>query len=105
VSNHDEAFPASGHIALAALTVEIRGMKEAVAELRTDIREGKTSTVSRNEWEQRNKTVDDGFSAVDKRIAALSADIASKRIPWTSIAAIIIAGAVLLFDLIPNLAN
>lgn len=95
---YDEPFPASGHIAIATLAVEVKSMKDTLTELRDEVRKERDNHVSRNEWEQRNKTI-------DERFAAIIADTASRRVPWTGVAAILIAAGALMLNLTPYIID
>lgn len=77
---------------LAVLTVEVRYIKAAVER----IEQGNAGHVTRNEWEQRNGFVDSRFVGLDKELAA-------RRVPWTSVGALVIAGAVLVIDIIQRI--
>ena len=98
--NHSPV-PVSEHVALAVISSEMKHIKEAVDRIEASV--GKS--VPRESWEARNTHVDSKFIEVQKDIVELWAEIKSKKVPWTSTAAFIVAAAVLLFDLIPRLAN
>ncbi len=84
------------HVAVIQMATEMRGMRETLSELKTDVKGLSENYVSRREWETRNATV-------DARFASILADLAARRIPWTSIAAIAISAFVLLADVLPRL--
>lgn len=79
---------------LAVIATELRTVKEAVER----IERSNQGNVTRNEWEQRNQFVNEKFAALEKELAA-------RRVSWVAVAALGLSGAVLLFDLIPQIAN
>lgn len=95
---------AADHVAIATLATEMRYIRQSLDEIRQDVKTIGPAHVTRNEWMQRNDVVDGKFTDVDKRITGIVTDLASKRVPWTSIAAIVISAAVLIFDVLPRVA-
>lgn len=87
--NTHELQPTNLEAAVAVMAVELRYVRAGVDELKA----GQNLSVSRNEWEQRNGYVDSRFGDMDKELAA-------RRVPWTSVGALVIASAVLIIDLI-----
>lgn len=85
----NEMQPTNLEASVAVLAVEVRYARAGIEEL---IKQQQTH-VTRNEWEQRNSYVDGRFSEFGKELAA-------RRAPWTSIGAFVVAGAVLLLQLI-----
>lgn len=104
---------------LAVLVAQLKDMKDAQTKfedrvikemqgVREEIRASHDSKVSRNEWLQRNESVDLRFRSQGEEIselkiglAAHKSEITSKRAPWWNIATVIAAGltvAVLLID-------
>lgn len=89
-----DAYPTNAEASMAVMAVEVRYIKEAVERMeRTN-----SVNVTRNEWEQRNQHVDARFTEIFK-------DMASRKMPWTSVAAFVVAGASLLVIVIPLIAN
>lgn len=95
------------HVSLAVITTEVAHIKEGVERIERAIREN----VPRSSWEQRNQYVDHMFIEIkndvtdtransDKQIAELWAEIKSKRVPWTSIAAFAVAGLLAFFEVL-----
>lgn len=79
---------------LAVIATELRTVKEAVER----IERSNQGNVTRNEWEQRNIFVNEKFAALEKELAA-------RRVSWVAVAALGLSAAVILFDLIPQLAR
>lgn len=99
--------PVSEHVSLAVIEVEVGHIKEAVDRIEKAMREN----VSTTSWQQRNQYVDQMFveiradikdaeTASAKAVAELWAEIKSKRVPWTSIAAFAIAGLLAFFEVL-----
>lgn len=111
--------PVSEHVALAIITTEIAHIKEAVER----IEKGLTTHVSRSSWEQRNQYVDQMLielrsdiadvktyaTSVEanaaKAVAEVWAEIKSKRVPWTSIAAFAVAGLLAFFEILDRVGT
>lgn len=89
-----EATPTNTEASMAVLAVEVRYIRAAVDEIRT----ANSGNVTRNEWIQRN-------DYVDSRFTALNNELASRRVSWPAIAALVVAVSVALFDLIPAIAR
>lgn len=86
------------------LTESIEAVRQQLAAMRGEV-------VSRDTWETRNAHVDGRFqdqgreigdlrTSHAKDIADLRADIASRRAPWWSVAAVVVAAAALAITLI-----
>ena len=93
----------SEETALAVLNNEVLHIKEIVERIDRNA----AANVTRTAWEQRNQYVDDKFIAVNREVNRVEADnakdinalwteIKSKRVPWTSVGAFVIAGITLL---------
>lgn len=50
-------------------------------------------------WEQRNRHVDFVHAGLGREIGDLRAEVRSKRAPWWSVAAVVVAGAALLWSM------
>lgn len=77
-------------ITLAVIAAEMKHLNKTVDELAADVRQDRSTYVTRYEWDQRT-------AHVDAEISAVKADIASKRAPWWSVGALLVAAAALLF--------
>lgn len=103
----NKPVPMTEHVALAVLTSEVRHIKEAVDRIES----AASQNVPRTSWEQRNIFVDEKFIQVNKDIKDLETDtnkaigeiwteLKAKRLPWTSIAAFIVAAALAFFEIL-----
>lgn len=118
-----QPIPMTDHVALAVLTTQMGHIKEAVDRIEGYAKEN----VPHSAWTQRNQYVDDKFlqtlgaiSAVKedvvkdiaeikkdnaKAVAEIWSEIKSKRVPWTSIAALLVAGLLGLFEMIDRIGG
>jgi leucyl aminopeptidase (aminopeptidase T) len=96
------------HVSLAVIATELRHVKEAVER----IDRSSSSNVERDQWQQRNTHVDDKFMNVlgqiaqmrtdfQTEIAKVWAEINSKKVSWTAVAALVISGTLALITVIP----
>jgi hypothetical protein len=97
---------------------DIHVLTEAIEGLRRELAASRTGLVSRGEWEQRNSAVADRFqehgreianlrtsvetkaTGLEGKITALETKIDSRRAPWWSVAAVLIAGAAVAWAII-----
>lgn len=89
-------------IALAKVETTLVGVVTTLGELRDEIRSQRGETVTRNEWTQRNTHVDAKFDHQAEDISEIKQDLASKRAPWWSVAAVVIAGLALLYTILAS---
>lgn len=88
--NPQEAMPTNMEASMAVMTVELRYVRQAVDEIKNH----QASSVPRTEWEQRNAYVDSRFSAI-------TAELATRRLPWPTVGAFLtgaIAVALVVID-------
>jgi malate synthase len=96
---------------LAVVVSRIDDLREDVQHLRTDLADVRTGLVSRGEWEQRNNHVDSRFQAqslqsdtrhqqLGREIGELRTEIRARQAPWWSVAAVIVAGVALAWNII-----
>jgi len=85
--------PANVEVAIATLTVTVTALTGTVEGLRSELRQDRLTYVPRGEWEQRNRTVDSNFSHQGREIGQLRSDINSRRAPWWSTLAVVVAAA------------
>ena len=107
--------PESDAATLAVVVSRIDDLREDIAEMRRAVAEASARAVPRGEWEQRNNLVDSKFAAFGRevgdlrnethtrhaelraetanRYAELRAEIQSRRAPWWSAAAVVLAAA------------
>jgi hypothetical protein len=111
-SNGGAPKPVSEHVALAVITTEVAHIKEGVERIERALQ----GNVPHTSWEQRNRYVDQMFVEVRaditqveanaaKAVAEVWAEIKSKRVPWTSIAAFAVAGLLAFFEILDRLGT
>lgn len=82
-----EMQPTNLEASVAVMAVEMRYVRAGIEELKT----GQTQTVPRSEWEQWKQLIEK--------------ELASRRVPWTSVGAFIVAGAGLLLVVVEKFGN
>lgn len=87
-------------VAIATLTVTVTALTGTVEGLRSELRQDRLTYVPRGEWEQRNRTVDSNFSHQGREIGQLRSDINSRRAPWWSTVAVVVAAASLVWSVL-----
>lgn len=115
------AEPDNDTVTLAVVVARLDDIKDDIKDARKDIADFKKEAVSRGEWVQRNNHVDERFRNVDdkfagqrketddkfdskgKEIASLQAEMSSKRAPWWSVAAILLAAASFVWPIIDRI--
>lgn len=87
-------------VTLAVVAARMVDLREDFAEMRAEVRAASAQSVSRGEWGQRNNHVDTRIASVDSRVTSvgrevgdLRAMIESRRAPWWSTWAVVLAGA------------
>lgn len=74
---------------LAVAISRLDDVREDIRDVRNEMASYRTSMVGRNEWEMRNRQVDQRFEGQGREIAELKA----ARAPWWSWATVLIAAA------------
>ena len=88
---------------IAVVQSKIDALTDTLKGLSVRFDDRSRENVLRTEWELRNQHVDTKFQNQGREISDLRAEVRSKdsrRPPWTAIAALVIAGAVLALDVI-----
>ncbi|CAI9386094.1 hypothetical protein [Microbacterium sp. T2.11-28] len=86
--------------ALAVIASRLDDVRDDISGLRSDVTRFSTLHVTRGEWEQRNNYSDTRFAGLGREIGDLRSELGSRRAPWWSVAAIVIAGASALFTIL-----
>lgn len=92
--NPQEALPTNMEASVAVMTVELRYVRQAVDEIKSN----QQSSVSRNEWEQRN-------TYVDNRIGAILTELATRRLPWPTVGAFLTGAVAVSLVVIDKVVN
>jgi len=74
---------------LAVVVSRLDDLRGDFASLRDELRRTSETSVTRNEWLQRNGYVDGKFDDQGKDISDLRAELAGKRAPWWTIVAVV----------------
>lgn len=90
-------------IALAKVETTLEGVVTTLGELRDEIRSQRGEKVPRNEWIQRNTHVDAKFDNQAEDISDIKQDLASKRAPWWTVAAVVFAALSLLYTILASI--
>lgn len=85
---------------LAVVVSRLDDLRKDFSDLREELRRTHEDKVSRREWIQRNDHVDSKFDTHSKDISEIKQEMASKRAPWWSFAAVIVAGLALAWSVI-----
>lgn len=80
---------------LAVVVSRLDDLRGDLHSIREDLRRTGENSVTRNEWMQRNGYVDAKFDDQGRDIADLRTDMASKRVPWYTVAALLLSGGAL----------
>lgn len=101
---------------LAVLVSQVADARQDIQQMRNEVAAARGESVSRNEWLQRNKMVDERFGAQGREIGDLRGvhvadmtmvrnDINSKRAPWWSVVSLIIAAAAVAATFLPAITS
>ena len=89
-----EALPTNMEASVAVMTVELRYVRQAVDEIKNN----QASSVSRNEWEQRN-------TYVDNRLGNIATELATRRLPWPTVGAFLTGALAVGLVIVDKIAN
>lgn len=78
---------------LAVVVARLDDLRQDFAEMRTEVRQASDQSVSRGEWGQRNAHVDTRLNSLGREVGDLRKDIESRRAPWWSTWAVVLAAA------------
>ncbi|WP_460776003.1 hypothetical protein [Microbacterium sp. GXF7504] len=92
--------PEDSAATLAVVVSRIDDLREDIAQMRSDIAAGRSASVLRGEWEQRNNYSDHKFAGLGREIGELRTELRARRAPWWNVAAVIFAGCAFLWTLI-----
>lgn len=76
---------------LAVVAARLDDLREDIRELRGEVATSVADKVSRGEWLQRNTAVDERFQGQGREIAQLRSELAARRTPWPTVAAVVVA--------------
>jgi hypothetical protein len=93
------ALEPDDRITLAKVDTTLEGVVKTLGEVRDEVRGLRGETVSRGEWMQRNAYVDMKFDSQGSDISEIRTDLASRRAPWWSVAAVVVAAAAVLWSI------
>lgn len=80
-----------------------RGLDLVLARLEdiaADLRDMRANYVPTAVWVQRNAHVDSRLQSIGRELGDLRTEVRSKRVPWPSVASVVISGAALLVVLV-----
>lgn len=92
-------------ITLAVLGTKVDQLSTAVTQLVQDNRERDRYYVPHAVWSQRNESVDRLIAGQGREIGELRTELRSRRVSWPAVAAVAVAGAALLLQLINALSR
>lgn len=85
---------------LAVVAARLDDVRTDIAEMRTEVRQAAQHAVSRGEWGQRNEHVNSRLQELGREIGQLRTELASRRAPWWSVAAVLVAAAALVWSVL-----
>lgn len=95
-----QGTPHTESTSIAIIETKVDALAQQFQELRTTLATSTTVHVTRAEWELRNTIVDERFVAAGKDVERLESDAKSRRAPWWSALAVILAGAALFWTIL-----
>lgn len=91
-------------VTLAVVAARLSDLKTQVGEIGTMLTAQRAEFVGRNEWLMRNATVDTRFEGQGREIADLKTELRTRRLPWPTVAAVVVAGAALALEVVSRIS-
>lgn len=76
---------------LAVVVARLDDVREDIRELRTEVTTSVADKVSRGEWNEHKQLVESRHAGLGREIAQLRTELASRRMPWPAVGALVVA--------------